>query len=109
MLRWIPFLCAAISGLCLADDRPPRAPVHEVQDDYFGTKISDPYRWMENIKNDPEAQKWLKAQADFTVQKFNAMPGYNRLKARIAELVNSEPATVAEPEVLSNGNIFYLK
>ena len=109
MLRWIPFLCAAISGSCLADDKPPRAPVHEVQDDYFGTKISDPYRWMENIKNDPEAQKWLKAQADFAVQKFNAMPGYNRLKARIAELVNSEPATVAEPEVLSNGNIFYLK
>jgi prolyl oligopeptidase len=109
MFRWILFLCVAVPRICLADDKPPQAPVHEVQDDYFGTKISDPYRWMENIKHDPEAQKWLKAQADFTRQKFDAMPGYNRLKARIAELMNSEPATIEGPQVMANGNIFYLK
>ncbi len=66
--------------LSLAQDQPPKAPVHEVQDDYFGTKITDPYRWLENIKQDPEAQKWLKAQADFTREKLDSMPGYNNLK-----------------------------
>jgi prolyl oligopeptidase len=103
------FFLSAAPGLCWAEDKPPQAPVHEVQDDYFGTKISDPYRWMENIKQDPEAQKWLKGQADFTRQKLDSMPGYNKLKARITQLVNSEPATVRVPQILPNGNIFYLK
>src|SRR5258707_12485938 len=56
-------------------DGPPKAPVHETEDEYFGTKIKDPYRWMENIKQDPEVQQWLKAQADFTRQTLDSMPG----------------------------------
>ena len=57
------WLAATIGSLGM--DGPPKAPVHEAEDEYFGTKIKDPYRWMENIKQDPEAQRWLKAQADF--------------------------------------------
>ncbi len=96
-------------ALGFAQDAPPKAPAREVQDDYFGTKITDPYRWMENIKQDRDAQKWLKAQADFTREKLDSMPGYNKLKARITELVNSEPATIARPRLLANGCLFYLK
>jgi hypothetical protein len=40
------FFFSAAPGLCWAEEKPPPAPVHEVQDDYFGTKISDPYRWQ---------------------------------------------------------------
>ena len=90
------FLVAATIG-ALGMDGPPKAPVHETEDEYFGTKIKDPYRWMENIKQDPEAQQWLKAQADFTRQTLDSMPGYAKLKARIAELINSEPATISRP------------
>jgi prolyl oligopeptidase len=90
-------------------DGPPKAPVHEAVDEYFGTKITDPYRWMENIKQDREAQQWLKAQADFTGQSLDSMPGYAKLKDRITELVNSEPATISQPRLLANGNLFYLK
>jgi len=93
----------------LAEDDPPKAPVHEVEDEYWGIKIKDPYRWMENIKQDPEAQQWLKAQADFTMRILDSMPGYGKLKARITELVNSEPATISRPHLLANGNLFYLK
>jgi protease II len=83
------FLVAATIG-ALGMNGPPKAPVHETEDEYFGTKIKDPYRWMENIKQDPEVQQWLKAQADFTRQTLDSMPGYAKLKARIAELINSE-------------------
>ena len=102
------FLVAATIG-ALGMDGPPKAPVHETEDEYFGTKIKDPYRWMENIKQDPEVQQWLKAQADFTRQTLDSMPGYAKLKARIAELINSEPATISRPRLLANGNLFYLK
>jgi hypothetical protein len=41
------------------------APVKPVTDDYYGTKIVDPYRYMENLK-DLEVAGWMKAQNDYT-------------------------------------------
>ena len=40
---------------------PPAAPVRPVTHDYYGTKVMDPYRYMENLQ-DPEVQAWMKAQ-----------------------------------------------
>ncbi|HYR77525.1 MAG TPA: prolyl oligopeptidase family serine peptidase [Pyrinomonadaceae bacterium] len=48
-----------------AQDGPPKAAVHEVTDTYFGQKIVDPYRWMEDSKS-AETTAWMKAQADYT-------------------------------------------
>ena len=105
----ISAFCLAATSRSLGMDDPPKAPVREAEDEYFGTKIKDPYRWMENIKQDPEAQQWLKAQADFTRETLDSMPGYAKLKARIAELVSSDSATISQPRLLANGNLFYLK
>src|SRR5581483_7834219 len=74
---------------------PPVAPIHPVVDDYFGTKVTDNYRWMENLK-DPQMQKWMKAQADYTRTKLDALPGYAALLKRIDELNTSEPAQAGE-------------
>ncbi len=93
----------------LADDAPPKAPIHQVEDEYWGQKIQDPYRWLENVDHDADAQKWLKAQAEFTTRTLDSLPGYQKLKARVTELANSEPATVTHPRILANGNLFYLK
>ena len=46
--------------------KPPTAPVREVTDDYFGTKVTDPYRYMEDLK-DPEVIAWMKAQDAYTL------------------------------------------
>jgi prolyl oligopeptidase len=96
-------------GTVAGENLAPKAPVREVEDDYFGTKISDPYRWLENIKNDPEGQRWLKSQADYSRKLIDSMPGHKKLQARITELINSEPATIAKPRQLADGNLFYLK
>lgn len=48
----------------MAQTQPPKAEIRNVTDDYFGRKIVDPYRWMENEK-DPEFVSFLKAQADY--------------------------------------------
>lgn len=48
-----------------ATDPPPPARVAEVRDRYFGSEVSDPYRWME-ARDNPELVAWLRAQNDYT-------------------------------------------
>ncbi len=78
---------------------PSKAPVRPVVDDYFGTKVTDNYRWMENLK-DPEMQRWMKAQADYTRATLDALPGYAELLKRIDELNTSEPAQVTGVQIV---------
>ena len=33
----------------------------DVVDTYFGTKVADPYRWMEDL-NAPEVARWVEAE-----------------------------------------------
>src|SRR5579863_6039884 len=67
---------------------PPRAPVQTVTDDYFGTKVADPYRYMENL-SDPVVQTWFKAQDNYTRGALVAIRGREELLSRIRELDQS--------------------
>ncbi len=44
---------------------PPPAPVRPVTETYFGTTVTDPYRYMENM-NDPQVQQFFKDQNNYT-------------------------------------------
>jgi prolyl oligopeptidase len=74
---------------------PPVAPVKPVTDDYYGTKIVDSYRYMENLK-DPEVQAWMKAQNDYTRAALASLPGRAQLLARIQELDQAVPRVFAQ-------------
>src|SRR5438874_11251139 len=39
---------------------PPQTPQRPVTDEYFGIKVVDPYRWLENW-DDPEVRAWTDA------------------------------------------------
>ena len=58
------FLAAASSALLFppAQASPPVAPVRPVTEDFFGTKVTDPYRYMENVA-DPVVQDWMRSQS----------------------------------------------
>src|SRR5258707_3898479 len=73
-----------VSAVC-AQDGPPKATVHEVTDTYFGTKIVDPYRWMEDAKS-PETAAWMKAQADYSRAYLDRLPMRAQLLKRFEEL-----------------------
>jgi len=58
-------------------------------DDYFGTKVKDPYRWLEDTKS-PETQEWIQAQKALTDKYLASIPFRSKLKARFEELWNYE-------------------
>lgn len=79
-------LLLLVFGLSVsAQDKPPVAPVKEVADDYFGTKIVDPYRWMEDAKS-AELTGWMKAQNDYTRGFLDKLPLREAILKRLNEL-----------------------
>ena len=66
----------------------PEAKAAPVEDTYFGTKVTDPYRWMEDPKN-PDVQAYLKAQSDRTRAILDSIPGRRAMEGRIEALVET--------------------
>jgi prolyl oligopeptidase len=89
-----------------APAKQPVAPVRPVTDDYYGTKIVDSYRYMENL-NDPDVQSWFKNQDAYTRAALASIPGRDKLLARIRELRNSVPARVFGVKRLPGDLYFY--
>jgi len=82
----------------------PIAKVQPVTDDYYGTSVTDPYRWMESGK-DPDWMPWLQAQAKHTQGVFAAMPGRASLLADVAAR-SGELTTVGQAEQ-AGGRVFH--
>jgi len=74
-----------LSTLICAQDNPPKAAIHEVTDTYFGMKIVDPYRWMEDAKS-PETAAWMKGQAEYTRTYLDRLSMRAQLLKRFEEL-----------------------
>jgi prolyl oligopeptidase len=89
-------------------EKPPVAPVRPVTDDYFGIKVTDPYRYFE--KSDiPDFMAWLKGQDAYTRAQLARIPARDALLKRVIELDNSAPATVSSVTRTNNDRYFYLK
>jgi prolyl oligopeptidase len=58
-------------------------------DDYFGTKVKDPYRWLEEM-NSPETRQWINAQKEVTDKYLSSIEFRPQLKARFTALWNYE-------------------
>jgi len=67
----------------------PPAPKGDTVDDYFGTKVPDPYRWMENI-DAPETVKWVQAEQRLTRTYLDAIPQRDAIAAHLKKIANYE-------------------
>ncbi len=56
---------------------------------YFGTEVSDPYRWLEDDRSE-ETGNWVKAQNEVTFGYLEKIPFRNELKDRLTTLWNYE-------------------
>lgn len=60
-----------------------------VKDDYFGTSVADPYRWLENDTS-KETADWVKAENDVTHNYLSQIPFREGIKKRYGNLFNYE-------------------
>src|SRR5687768_4755450 len=77
----------------------------EVNDDYFGTTVSDPYRWLEDDRSE-ETAEWVKEQNAVTFKYLEEIPYRDKIKARLTEIWNYPRFS---PISHYNGHYFYYK
>jgi prolyl oligopeptidase len=58
-------------------------------DDFFGTKIADPYRWLES-SDTPDARAWIDAENKVTFDYLAQIPERAQIKARLTEIWDYE-------------------
>ena len=54
-------------------------------DDFHGTPVADPYRWLENVDS-PETQAWIQAQNALTFEYLSSIPARDAITRRMTEL-----------------------
>src|SRR5580698_10963229 len=72
--------------------RYPAARKVEQTDNYFGTKVSDPYRWMEDVDS-AELKTWIDAENELTQRYLAKIPVRATMQKRLMELINFERYT----------------
>ena len=110
---------AALQSLAAADAAPfayPQPAKGSQVDDYFGTKVADPYRDLEDA--DSEAtRKWVEAENKLTFDYLAAIPERKKINEKMTALWNYEKHTVPFKETgryfvskntgLQNQNVVY--
>ena len=56
-------------------------------DDYFGAKVADPYRWLED-DNAEEVKQWVKAENDATFGYLAKVPFREKIRKRLTDIYN---------------------
>ena len=59
----------------------------DVVDNYHGTKVADPYRWLEDVDS-PETRGWVEAENRVTFGYLEQIPERERIHRRLTELWN---------------------
>ena len=63
----------------------PFTPTVDQLDDYHGTVVADPYRWLED-PDSPESKTWIEAQNALTFGFLARIPARDRIRRRLTEL-----------------------
>ncbi|MBA5604028.1 S9 family peptidase [Duganella sp. FT3S] len=113
-IRRASLIFTLIAGLCggaAAQDCPasghglqyPPTRTVDQQDNYHGTTIADPYRWLEDA-NSADTHAWVEAQNRLTQGYLAQIPARDAIRARLTKLWNFERFSVPFKE---GGRYFY--
>ncbi len=95
---------AMLTGACAP--KVPWTREDDTVDVYFGTEVSDPYRWLED-DNSPETAAWVEAQNKVTRHYLQRIPFRARLLERLKEVSNYE--RISPPQKMKNGKWYFYR
>ncbi len=81
----LPLLAALAPVLALAAFNYPATKTVDQADNYFGTKVADPYRWMEDV-DAADTKTWVEAENRVTFDFLAKIPQRDAIKQRLTEL-----------------------
>ena len=85
----------------------PETKTGDVADDYHGTKVPDPYRWLEDdVRKSKDVADWVAAENKVTEAFLKGIPQRDAIKARITELWDYEK--ISAP-FKAGGRYFFFK
>lgn len=63
----------------------------DLVEQYFGQKIADPYRWLENdVHTDKAVRDWIASQSQYTTAYLSTLPGRDEFRNSLSSLFNYE-------------------
>ena len=75
----------------------PETKKGDVVDSYFGTSVSDPYRWLEDDRS-VETANWVKEENKITFGYLENIPFRQEIKSRLEKMWNYEKFTAPQKE-----------
>jgi prolyl oligopeptidase len=80
-----------LAAVLFAQEAAPYVATRKIDhmDDYHGTKVADPYRWLED-ETSPQTAAWIEAQNAVTFPYLERIPYREALRARVMELNDYE-------------------
>src|SRR4051812_15247175 len=76
-------------------------------DDYHGTKVTDPYRWLEDdVRTSPDVAAWVAAENKVTEAFLNSIPERAAIRKRLTDLYDYAKYSAPSKE---GGRYFFSK
>jgi prolyl oligopeptidase len=73
----------------------PDTPRVDQIDEYFGTRVADPYRWLEDVDS-AQTQRWIAEENELSESVLDTVPRRQEIRARLTEVWNYERRSVPE-------------
>ncbi|MFH1999523.1 MAG: prolyl oligopeptidase family serine peptidase [Planctomycetota bacterium] len=105
LLVSLVFLPAYVSSAADNGLKYPAARKADVADDFHGTRVPDPYRWLEDPDSD-ETRAWVQAENKVTFSWLERIPARKKLQDRLTRLWNYEKYGIPTQK---SGRYFYTR
>src|ERR1700730_6874383 len=73
----------------------PDTPRVDQVDEYFGTPVADPYRWLEDVDS-AQTQRWIAEENELSESVLGTVPQRQAIRDRLTEVWNYERRSVPE-------------
>ena len=99
----LPFVAALVPVLAFSAVTYPTSKTVDHIDDYHGTKVADPYRWLEDVDS-TDTKAWVGAENETTFGFLKNLAQREAIKQRLTELINYPRFSLPRKE---GGRYFY--